>query len=102
MKLNYPNQFDLKWAKHEGRKSPGTNIFIHGKAVSIGCLAMGDKSIEELFVLSKLVGLKNVRVIISPSDPLLTPLENTDSSRPWIDTLYLDIEQALSDVRGSH
>lgn len=100
MKLNYPNQFDLKWAKREGRKFPGTNIFIHGKAVSIGCLAMGDKAIEELFVLSKMVGLKNIRVIISPSDPLLTPLENTDLSRSWVKTLYTDIELALSKVRG--
>ena len=100
MKLNYPNQFDLKWANHEGREFPGTNIFIHGKAVSIGCLAMGDKAIEELFVLSKLVGLKDIRVIISPSDPLLTPLKNKDYSRVWVDTLYVNIELALSRVRG--
>ena len=52
MKLNYPNAFDLKYAAEEGRTEPGTNIFIHGKAVSIGCLAMGDEVIEELFVLT--------------------------------------------------
>ena len=32
MKLNYPSAFDLKQAKEDGRKSPGTNIFIHGRA----------------------------------------------------------------------
>jgi len=51
MKLNYPNAFDLKHARAEGRDSPGSDIFIHGKSVSVGCLAMGDEAIEELFVL---------------------------------------------------
>ncbi|MFQ5569343.1 MAG: murein L,D-transpeptidase family protein, partial [Rhodothermales bacterium] len=51
MKLNYPNAFDLHHAEREGRTAPGSDIFIHGKAVSIGCLAMGDPAIEELFVL---------------------------------------------------
>ena len=30
MKLNYPNEFDLKQAEADGRDDPGTNIFIHG------------------------------------------------------------------------
>ena len=68
MKLNYPNAFDLKYAKLEGRKNPGSNIFIHGKSGSIGCLAMGDRAIEELFILSNKVGLKNIEVIITPTD----------------------------------
>ncbi|MEZ5584503.1 MAG: hypothetical protein R3F37_18625 [Candidatus Competibacteraceae bacterium] len=41
IKLNYPNSFDLHHAANEGRVEPGSNIFIHGKDVSIGCLAMG-------------------------------------------------------------
>ena len=69
MKLNYPNQFDLKWAKYENRNEPGSNIFIHGKSVSVGCLAMGDDAIEELFVLSADVGISNIKVVIAPRDP---------------------------------
>lgn len=100
MKLNYPNEFDSKWAKNEGRDFPGTNIFIHGQAVSVGCLAMGDSAIEELFVLSHLVGKENIKVIISPSDPLLGKLKNNDSSRPWVELLYENIEREIKNVRA--
>jgi hypothetical protein len=68
MKLNYPNEFDLEQAQLEGRKNPGSAIFIHGSNVSSGCLAMGDRAIEELFVLTSLIGKENVAVIISPHD----------------------------------
>ena len=68
MKIDYPNPFDLKMAKKEGRENPGTNIFIHGKAASIGCVAIGDKNIEELFVLTALTGKDSVKVKIYPND----------------------------------
>jgi len=87
MKLNYPNAFDRKYAQLEGRDQPGTNIFIHGKSVSIGCLAMGDRAIEELFVLTAKIGRSNVTVAIAPSDPRLKSLENT-TNKPWVDDLY--------------
>ena len=45
--LNYPNASDL--VRSDPQK-PGHDIFIHGKAVSIGCLAIGDDAIEELFL----------------------------------------------------
>ena len=94
MKLNYPNEFDLLHAKNEGRTQPGTNIFIHGKSVSIGCLAMGDKTIEELFVLSKDVGVDNVEVVISPYDPRVKKLEYNDETQPkWVSELYQNIEK---------
>ncbi len=92
MKLNYPNEFDLKHAQAEGRTEPGTNIFIHGKAISIGCLAMGDEVIEELFVLTSLVGKKSVTVAIAPSDPRKDDILELASGRPdWVNELYLDI-----------
>ncbi len=93
MKLNYPNEFDLLWAKRENRTKPGSNIFIHGKAVSIGCLAMGDEAIEELFVLSNDVGIANIRVIITPTDPRINALTFADVSRPWVKGLYETIER---------
>ena len=89
MKLNYPNAFDRKHAAQEGRMQPGTNIFIHGKAVSIGCLAMGDEAIEELFVLVADTGKGNVTVAIAPMDPrngdILFLAENKAA---WISELY--------------
>ncbi len=91
MKLNYPNEYDLKYARIEGRQKPGSNIFIHGKAVSIGCLAMGDEAIEELFVLAHDVGRTNVKVVIAPSDPRKSSLDA--SKKPvWVKELYGIIE----------
>ena len=87
MKLNYPNAFDQKHAKSEGRNQPGTNIFIHGKAISIGCLAMGDSAIEELFVLATDVGRENIQVAIAPTDPRSRPLSTT-TQPAWVGQLY--------------
>lgn len=102
MKLNYPNTFDLFHAKKENRREPGSNIFIHGKAVSIGCLAMGDQAIEELFLLVESVGIKNVEVIISPYDPRSRSLKVSDKSSPkWVKELYENIEKEYLKYRGA-
>ena len=92
MKLNYPNTFDLLHAKNEGRSSPGTNIFIHGKSASIGCLAMGDPVIEKLFYLVHATGLSNTQVIISPTNPSLRTLDVPTTSPAWVGELYKNIE----------
>ena len=97
MKLNYPNDFDLAHAKTEGRTKPGSNIFIHGKAVSIGCLAVGDKTIEELFILAKDVGIKNISVVISPYDPRVKELKYSEKEHPkWTKDLYKNITVEFS------
>lgn len=47
--LNYPNARDrIVGDTHR----PGGDIFIHGNRVSIGCLAMTDPKIEEIYVLA--------------------------------------------------
>lgn len=92
IKLNYPNWFDLWRAKEEGRTAPGSNIFIHGKASSRGCLAMGDPTIEELFVLVEQVGVHNVTVVIAPSDPRKARLTFDAKRLPaWTSELYRQI-----------
>lgn len=93
MKLDYPNGFDREHAEAEGRSEPGTNIFIHGKAASIGCLAMGDVAIEELFVLTHDVGRANVNVAIAPRDPRRAPLsiDPIDLEPAWVAALYREI-----------
>jgi len=100
MKINYPNEFDLIYAKKENRIKPGTNIFIHGKSVSIGCLAMGDRAIEELFVLAKDVGINNISVIISPADPRKDKLVYDENTHPqWVNDLYKNIKKEFSKYR---
>jgi len=99
MKINYPNAFDLKKAKLDNRINPGSDIFIHGKAVSIGCLAMGDKAIEELFVLAHDVKIANMSVIIVPHDFRKLPFVLTENSsfKPlWKKELYLNISKELN------
>jgi murein L,D-transpeptidase YafK len=68
MMIDYPNAFDLAAAAEDGRVYLGGDIFIHGDARSIGCLAMGDRGIEDLFVLVADVGLDRVQVVIAPWD----------------------------------
>jgi hypothetical protein len=96
MKLNYPNEFDLFHAWQEERADPGTDIFIHGKAKSLGCLAMDDETIEELFVLTAHAGAENVKVVIAPHDPRTFPLEAGIEGLPaWTPELYSRISREI-------
>ena len=96
MKLNYPNEFDLLHARQEGRTAPGSDILIHGKAVSIGYLAMGDEAIEELFVLTEHEGVENVKVVIAPHDPRTYPLKADSKALPeWTPELYAIISREI-------
>jgi len=99
MKLNYPNAFDWQQARAEGRDQPGSDIFIHGKAVSVGCLAMGDPAIEELFTLVHAVGRAQVEVVIAPHDPQQRPLVPAEGAAPWVTELYQNITAALARIR---
>ncbi|WED24873.1 L,D-transpeptidase family protein [Vibrio sp. JC009] len=99
LELNYPNEFDRKWALAERRADPGGNIFIHGKSSSVGCLAMGDKNIEELFILAYDTGLSNIEVVIAPEDPRVRPLELHEDAKPWVYTLYRQIEDTFRPFR---
>lgn len=97
MKINFPNEDDLAQARTEDRENVGSDIFIHGKNVSIGCLAMGDETIETLFLLATKVELANFNIIISPID-----FRNNDHSQPlptqpaWVKLLYEKIKLALN------
>lgn len=99
MKLNYPNEFDLIHAELDGRTELGSDIFIHGKDASIGCLAMGDAAIRELFVLTAQVGVANVKVVISPHDPRTYPLvANSEELPSWTSELYAMISHEIEAV----
>ncbi|MGR8935562.1 MAG: L,D-transpeptidase family protein [Gammaproteobacteria bacterium] len=97
MKINYPNEFDLFHAWMDRRNNPGSDIFIHGRAASIGCLAMGDVAIEELFVLTAQVGAEKVKVVIAPHDPRVYPLEADSQQLPeWTPELYSLISDEIN------
>lgn len=100
LRVNYPNDFDLKHARAEGRTEPGSDIMIHGKTASIGCLAMGDPAIEEIFVLSAETGIKNIEIILSPVDFRKRPLPTPAKPLPvWTKDLYREIQTKLAEIK---
>lgn len=66
--INYPNEEDKKRANEEGRTNLGSDIMIQGSKYSVGCIALNDSDIEELFVLAAKSNYKNWQVILSPAD----------------------------------
>jgi len=100
LRLNYPNTFDVKMANAEGRANPGSDIYIHGKKSSVGCLAMGDEAIEEIFYLVAKVGIEKVKVVISPYD-LRLKKDFELHEIPWITKLYKDLNIYLNNFKKS-
>ncbi|HET9317664.1 MAG TPA: L,D-transpeptidase family protein [Vicinamibacteria bacterium] len=97
MKVDYPNAFDRRRARAEGRTDLGGDIFIHGRDVSIGCIAVGDPAIEELFVLASDVGLPRVKVLIAPRD--LRQHAGRDAAptgSPWLEELYAALRREMA------
>jgi hypothetical protein len=89
LRLNYPNAFDQEMAATEERTQLGSDIMIHGKAASMGCLAMGDTAAEELFALAAWLGKENIKVVIAPTDFRVNALQKLDVSLPvWAEALY--------------
>lgn len=48
--ISYPNQSDKILSPY---KNLGGSIYIHGDCVSVGCIAMGNEAIEEIYRLAK-------------------------------------------------
>lgn len=61
MRVGYPNASDK--IKSKG-KDPGGDIMIHGNCVSIGCLAMSDERIEELWEIARVVRERGQKVYV--------------------------------------
>ncbi len=98
MRVNYPNAFDREMAKTDGRKKLGGDIMIHGKALSAGCLAVGDAAAEELFVLAAKVGLPNVKLVIAPVDFRHAGLPPAKPGDPvWLPKLYAEVSSAMTE-----
>jgi hypothetical protein len=101
LRVNYPNAFDRQMAAKDGRKDLGGDIMIHGKALSAGCLAVGDEAAEELFVLAAEVGLPNVKLIIAPTDFRRQPPAPAQiAGQPdWLPLLYAEVATAMAEFK---
>lgn len=97
MKVSYPNEFDRRQAVRDHRTNLGGDIFIHGKNVSIGCIALGDTAIEELFTLAADTGPQRIRVIIAPNDLRAAGAPLAESAPLWVAGLYRTIAVALAE-----
>jgi len=96
LKVNYPNQFDRDRAREDGRTNLGGDIMIHGGTASIGCLAMGDQVIEQIFTLVADVGVGNVEVLIVPTDLRVHPAPTVPNAPAWLDDLYRMLTEKMA------
>ncbi len=98
MKVDYPNSFDLEKARQDRRANPGGDIYIHGRAKSDGCIAIGDTAIEELFTLMSRVGMENAKVIILPRDIRRDRNYHFRQTDPtWLPELYDKLRREVAD-----
>jgi hypothetical protein len=101
--VNYPNDFDRAMLALEGRdpRYVSTGINVHGGAISYGCVVIGDRNIEELFLLAHKAGQENTQVYIFPHD--------TDRAEPkfkgcpecpvWYGDLLRQLSQAIKEFK---
>jgi TPR repeat protein len=97
LRVDYPNEWDRARAAEEGRTKLGGDIMIHGGNESIGCLAVGDPAVEEIFAVVSRVGRENAQVILSPVDlrkidPAAVPAK---TEKRWLRDLYRTIAREL-------
>ena len=98
LRVNYPNAFDRKMAAADGRRDLGGDIMIHGKALSVGCLAIGDEAAEEVFWLAAEIGLNNIRLVIAPTDFRRHGVPAIDAAAPqWLPKLYTEVAAAMTE-----
>jgi murein L,D-transpeptidase YafK len=62
--LNYPNASDRILGDPV---SPGSDIFIHGGTASIGCIALGDPGIEEIYLAAAGSRARPIHVHLFPA-----------------------------------
>lgn len=100
LRIGYPNAFDRAQGVIDGRNRLGGDIMIHGRDVSIGCLAMGDEAAEDLFVLGAKVGVENIKIILTPVDfRKETATAASLGLAPWIESVYAEIRQELAPLK---
>lgn len=98
--LNYPNASDRILSD---RQRPGSDIFIHGKDVSIGCAPIGDRAIEELYLAAldaRTAGQQRMAVHIFParmSGPEWTRFSAAETARrPELAAFWAQLQPAYA------
>lgn len=84
MKVSYPNMVDRVRGPHT--RPLGGEIMIHGGCASIGCVAVGDERVEELWTMMKPIGNARVKVHLFPArdmDALLADATYAEHHELW-------------------
>lgn len=98
LRVNYPNAADRQRARADGRDNLGGDIMIHGGKASVGCLAMGDPAIEELFALVADAGSEHTEVILVPTDLRVQwPVQPPADAPAWTGELYEELRGRMSE-----
>ena len=94
IRVDYPNSDDIAHAAVP-RDEMGGDIYIHGSDVSIGCMALGNQAIEEVFLMAAMVPESSRRIIIAPYDFRRTQPPALPRSQGWVTELYKRITAEL-------
>jgi murein L,D-transpeptidase YafK len=85
MKVSYPNQSDLV---RSDAKNPGGLIYLHGNCASIGCIAIEDEPIEEVYLIAFDAKMRPIRFDIFPA-------RLTDDGLAALGTAHLELWKEL-------
>jgi len=99
IKVSYPNAFDVAKSKFKNIKAKGGDIFIHGKSATVGCIPIGDKGIEEVYLLAEKALANEIKVIISPRDFRVNAEYPNIEHIDWEDDLYDIIRKELNAIK---
>lgn len=90
--INYPNKSDLV---RSNKTTPGGDIFIHGKCMTIGCIPITDDKIKELYVLAEKAkgsGQSKIPVHIFPFKMTNKKLDSFSKSYPTHTSFWKEIQ----------
>jgi hypothetical protein len=94
--LGYPNAFDRARAKEDGRLNLGGDIVVHGPTPgTAGCIALGERSVEDVFTLVADSGVGNAHIILAPHDLRRRDAPEPAKGLPWVKALYTTISEDL-------
>ena len=75
---------------------------LHGRGGSIGCIAVDNPDIEEIFMLAAHVDLSAIQLLIAPYDFRIHPLPAEKASEPaWLPERYRDLQTKMLAVLPS-
>ena len=95
MRVSYPNRLDRKLGRTGGA------IMIHGRCASIGCLAMTDERVEELWVMANAARKRRAVVVhVFPGRELETFIAGAD--HPPLRRFWLDLKAGHDAFEATH